>query len=289
MPLTHSPDINHNIDTTSSHIEKKQDWLGDFNSALDNINSKFALNNLKVELPKTKEQQEKEVLKLVQMRGLKKSFEHNRFTKWVTIKKIKENVFSVISNKTWNINYFVNSDWNIDFWVFNIKERPFIKNWKAFEYAWFVEKKENGIYNMYKIEWNKEVWPIDINSIEYYNAWQDIIFYADIFNKLVSLKHKDPETKKWIYILIDWWSFKFEDLELFLDKWLITQEVFDYWVEEIRKKVVFQCADQRLIKLWIWITESDLKKYLKKWYIDSDLALECYKHLPENMKSKKAK
>jgi len=284
MPLTHSIDINYSIDSTSSYIEKKQDWWGDFNSALDNINSKLALDNLKVELPKTKEQQEKEVLKLVQERWLKKSFESWVLTeKNCKISKINNEIFSV-SWDNWNVMYFVDNEWNIDFWIVNIVKRPFIKNWKAFEYAWFVEKKENGIYNMYKVEWNKEIWPIDINSIEYYNAWQDIIFYADIFNKLATLKTKLKSDKLDIRLFVESWSFKFEDLELFLNKWLITQEIFDYWVEEIRKKVVSQCSDQRLIKLWIWITENDLKRYLDKWYIDQDIALKCYKKLPDNMK-----
>ena len=37
-------------------------------NTVDNINSRLELDNLKLELPKTKEQQEKEVLKLVQVR-----------------------------------------------------------------------------------------------------------------------------------------------------------------------------------------------------------------------------
>jgi len=287
MPLTHSVDIYHNIDTTSSYIEKKQDWWSDFDSALNNINSKLALDNLKVELPKTKEQQEKEVLTLVQVKWLKKSFESWTYLpNEVVVKKINNWIF-ILSSIEWNAQYYIDNNWEIIFWIENITERPFVKNWKAFEYAWFVEKKENGIYNMYKVEWNKEIWPIDINSVEYYNAWQDILFYADVFNKLATLKIKLKSDKLDIRLFIESWSFKFEDLDLFLNKWLITQEIFDYWVEEIRKKVISQCSDQRLIKLWIWITENDLKKYLDKWYINQDIALKCYKNLSDNMKTQK--
>jgi len=260
---------------------------------------------VKLELPKTKEQQEKEVLELVL------NWEHwkdikNDYPWWITLKFIDKYTFAFINKLTWNVNYFVNSKWEILFGLWNLRERPFLKNWKALEYAWYIEKKEDWIYNMYKIEWWKEIWPIDINSPEYYNAWQDIIFYADFLNKTVSLKFNDPETKKWIEVLIEWWSFKFEDLELFKDEWLITQEIFDYWLQEMQKVIVAQCSDERLInmklnkeqfrkkdwslpkwleKLSIWgVKESDLMKYYSKWYIDKDTAVECYKAMPSEMR-----
>jgi len=260
------------------------------NLELDNNNIQDKLKPLKQEVELTKEQEEKQVLELVKVRWLRKSFEQNIFTKWISINKIKEWVFNVISNKTWNVNYFVGIDWNIIFSVFSIKERPFVSNWKAFEMAWYKEKKEDWLYNMYKVVDWKEIWPIDINSPEYYKAWLDIIFYADLMNKYVSLKFNDPETKKWIEILIEWWSFKYEDLELFLERWLITQEIFDYWVKKLREVLVDQCKDPRLIQLtwfkWesLWIKESDLRKYLEKWYIDQDLAKKCYEVLPNVMK-----
>ncbi len=289
MSFTHSLDINNTLNIPSSHIEKKQNiWRylnNNLNNNIDNINSK--LDWLKLELPKTSEQQEKEVLNLVQNKWLKKSFESWTYSiNEVIVKKIKNWIF-LLSSIEWNAQYYIDNNWEIIFWIENIVERPFVKNWKAFEYAGFIEKKENGIYNMYKIKWNKEILVIDINSIEYYNAWQDIIFYADIYNKLATLKMKYKSDKLDIRLFAKHWSFRFEDLELFLDKWLITQEVFEYWIIEIRKKVVSQCSDLRLIKLWIWIKEIDLKKYLDKWYINKNIALKCYNNLPDNMRINK--
>ena len=304
-----NPEISH----TSYDIEKNQTpvvqevitqsqrWIEDI---IDDTNWK--LNWVKLELSKTKEKQEKEVIKLIQVNWLKKSFESGTFSEQeIYVKIIEKWVFSVVSIE-WNVQYFVDEKWDIIFWIASIIERPFLKNWKALKYAWYIEKKEDWIYNMYKIEWWKEIWPIDINSPEYYNAWQDIIFYADFLNKTVSLKFNDPETKKWIEVLIEWWSFKFEDLELFKDEWLITQEIFDYWLQEMQKVIVAQCSDERLInmklnkeqfrkkdwslpkwleKLSIWgVKESDLMKYYSKWYIDKDTAVECYKAMPSEMR-----
>jgi len=222
--------------------------------------------------------QEKEVLELVL------NWEHwkdiiNDYSKRIILKFVAKNTFAFINKLTWNVNYFIDSKWEILFWLWNIRIRAFVENKKAFKYAWYIEKKENWVYNMYKIEWTEEVWPIDINSPEYYKAWLDIIFYSDTIAKLFALKENIIETKKWIEIYIDWWGFKFEDLELFLKKWIITQEIFNYWVKEMQKVIIAQCSDERLIKLKTPVKESDLMKYYSKWYIDKDTAVECYKGL----------
>lgn len=285
-----SPDINHSVYANTSHIEQKQTWKSEFDKSLDNINSKLALDWLKLEIPKNKEREEKEVLDLVKKTSLKSSFDKNIYPEWVKVKKVQDWVFTVVSNRTWNVNYFVNEKWKIIFWLENTKERPFISNWKAFEEAWYIEKKENLKYNLYQITQKWIKWPIDINSPEYYKAWNDIIFYDDVYTKFLELKHSIKNDKEDIKIYIEEWSFKFEDLELFRAKWMIDDETFTYWLWEIRKVLVSQCNDQRLITLtWfkgesLWIKESDLKTYLEKWYIDKKLAEECYKVLPKEMK-----
>lgn len=285
-----SPDINHSVYANTSHIEQKQTWKSEFDKSLDNINSKLALDWLKLEIPKNKELEEKEVLDLVKKTSLKSSFDKNIYPEWVKVKKVQDWVFTVVSNRTWNVNYFVNEKWKIIFWLENTKERPFISNWKAFEEAWYIEKKENLKYNLYQITQKWIKWPIDINSPEYYKAWNDIIFYDDVYTKFLELKHSIKNDKEDIKIYIEEWSFKFEDLELFRAKWMIDDETFTYWLWEIRKVLVSQCNDQRLITLtWfkgesLWIKESDLKTYLEKWYIDKKLAEECYKVLPKEMK-----
>ena len=286
MPID-NPEISH----TSYDIEKNQTpvvqeeitqsqrWIEDTISEINEW-----LDWLRLELPKTIEEQEKEVLELVKVRWLRESFENwtlNNNNCEVT--KIQEKVFSFKWDNG-NVMYFIDNNWEIIFWIVNIIERPFIENKKALKYAWYIEKKEDGVYNMYKIEGKKEVWPIDIDSPEYYKAWLDIIFYSDIIAKLFALKENIIETKKWIEIYIDWWGFKFEDLELFLKKWLITQEIFNYWVKEMQKIIIAQCSDERLIKLKTPVRESDLMKYYSKWYIDKETAVECYKAMPSDMR-----
>ena len=264
---------NNQIPIVQEEITQSQRWIEDTISEINEW-----LNWLKLELPKTIEEQEKEVLKLVL------NWEHwkdiiNDYSEGIILKFVAKNTFVFINKLTWNVNYFIDSKWEILFWLWNIRVRPFVENKKAFKYAWYIEKKENWVYNMYKIEWTEEVWPIDINSPEYYKAWLDIIFYSDTIAKLFALKENIIETKKWIEIYIDWWGFKFEDLELFLKKWIITQEIFNYWVKEMQKVIIAQCSDERLIKLKTPVKESDLMKYYSKWYIDKDTAVECYKGL----------
>ena len=269
---------NNQIPIVQEEITQSQRWIEDTISEINEW-----LNWLKLELPKTIEEQEKEVLKLVL------NWEHwkdiiNDYSEGIILKFVAKNTFVFINKLTWNVNYFIDSKWEILFWLWNIRVRPFVENKKAFKYAWYIEKKENWVYNMYKIEWTEEVWPIDINSPEYYKAWLDIIFYSDTIAKLFALKENIIETKKWIEIYIDWWGFKFEDLELFFKKWLITQEIFDYWIKEMQKVIVAQCSDERLIKLKTPVRESDLMKYYSKWYIDKDTAVECYKAMPSEMR-----
>ena len=58
----------------------------------------------------------------------------------------------------------------------------------------------------------------------------------------------------------------------------------------MKKIIINQCSDKRLINLtWynkesLWIKESDLKRYLEAWYIDWELAKQCYDVLSEKMK-----
>jgi hypothetical protein len=77
---------------------------------------------------------------------------------------------------------------------------------------------------------------------------------------------------------------------LFLQKGLITKEIFDYWIQEMQKVIVSQCEDERLINItWLdreslGIKESDLRRYLKEWYINPNTAKKCYDVLPAGMK-----
>lgn len=266
-------------------FEQKQNWDNEFQKALQ---------WLKVELPKTIPEQEKEVYDIIINETFADEVKSGDWKKEdIVIKYIKPWVFSFVGRQTWNVNYFINWKWKIILALWEIeKNNFFIWNWKAFKDAWYIQKEENWKYNMYKVIWTRKnwedalEWPIDIYSPEYYKAWQDILFYSDILTKYLWLKKSFETSRKLLGIFIEWWSFKFEDLELFKQKWMITPEDYIYWVEEMKKVLVSQCGDARLIKLWIWIKESDLKKYTENnmYNISPVLALECYRALPEEMR-----
>jgi hypothetical protein len=260
-------------------------------SAIDSVNSQLAWKWLKLELPTksldiAETDEEKQVLELVKKVWLKKSFENNIFSEWVKIKKIQEWVFIVISNKTWNVNYFIDNKWEILIVLVDIEDDyKFIKNWKALEFAWYEQKLENWKYNLYAVlnTWEKVL--LNINSRFYYLAWKHIIFTNDLLSIIyIQEKRTKPLEENgiaWLEQMIENWPVKIENIEKLIEKWIITQEIFNRLLEKIKTILVAQCKDMRLIRIWAWIKESDIKHYYEKWYIDSKLALECYKVIPE--------
>ncbi len=248
---------------------------------------------------KSKEEKVKEI---ILSRTLDKSIKEWHYEWWIDVKYIWEGLYLVKSIKKWNITFYSDKDWKPVFSISWIRTDSFIKNWKALEDLGYIEKKEGDTYNMYKIDWYKEwidwkkepiLWEqIKIDNIQYYKIWKNILFQSDIYSKFFLLKDWKPIERKLLTYFIEWWSFKFEDLEIFRQKWLITPEDFNYWIQEMKKVLVSQCGDSRLINLkWLdwktsWIKESDLKKYMEKkeYWISPELALECYKVLPKEMR-----
>lgn len=263
-------------------------------SVIDDVNSQLAWKWLKLELPTksldiAETNEEKQVLELVKKVWLKKSFENNRFPEWVKIKKIQEWVFSIISNRTWNVNYFVNEKWKIVMSLLGIEDDyKFIKNWKALEFAWYEQKLEDWKYNLYAVMNDWERIPIDINSKFYYFAWKHIIFtdglLSIIYMQEKTTKPLNEDWIEWLEQMIEDWPVKIENIEKLLEKWLITQEIFNRLLEKIKLILVNQCKDIRLIRIWAWLKESNIKRYFEKWYIDSELALKCYNALPKEMR-----
>lgn len=207
----------------------------------------------------------------------------------IKIKYVSDWVFAFMNKQTGNVNYYVDSNWNIIFWLISTRERRYVEGWEVFNHLWIMEKSENNIYNMYRIvgSWengNILNWPIKPESEEYYKIWLDVIFCADIYDKLYMLKFHKKEDKEWLELLIKHWSYKFEDLELFKKEGLIRDDLFQFWILELRKIIISQCSDKRLIHYGIWIKESDIKTYLEKWYIDRELAKKCYQVLSKEMK-----
>lgn len=189
-------------------------------------------------------------------------------------------------------------------WVKNY-ENSLIKDGFGIRTAGYVDKKEDGVWNLYELlgtdkngnyAFGKK---LDPRSPEYFKAWQDIVFFADTMNVLSTLKDGDKIPTQGVKNLVEGGSVKFETLEVLLKRKTITKESFDVGVVWLRKYLVAQCADSRfdgfnseaemkddpeLAKLWTPIKESDLKKYFEKGYIDADLAKKCFEALRPKMR-----
>ncbi|MDQ1343404.1 MAG: hypothetical protein QG650_123 [Patescibacteria group bacterium] len=189
-------------------------------------------------------------------------------------------------------------------WVKNYKN-PLIKDGFGIRTAGYVDKKEDGVWNLYELLGTDKNGgyalgkKLDPRSPEYFKAWQDVVFFSDTMNLLYRLKNGMDTPEQGIRNFVEGGSVKFETLELLLKRKLVTPEVFDVGIAEMRKVIVSQCADTRfdgfdseaemkddpeLAKLWTPVKESDLKKYFEKGYIDADLAKKCFEALRAKMR-----
>lgn len=254
MWLTNNPDINYTVDlnTTSSYIEKKQDWWNHLSDTIDRLNSKLALDNLKIELPKTKEEKLQEATKnLYKNKDFKWAIE-NVFKEWITENYIKDNVFSIFDNETNDINCFYDKTWKILIFV-DHREWSFIDDnnkfldtaLNTFEKTWYFMNAEKWDKNIFKIIWEDEKWesilsdkPLDKKSIDYFNALKKIINHYDTTFILISLKHK-WKTWKWnIDDYINSEAINLKYLLLLKNKNLLeTSDTFEYAIKNMNLSV----------------------------------------------------
>ena len=285
MWLSNSPDINHtiNLNTTSTQIEQKQGLWSSFNSAMENINSKLELDWLKLELPKTKEQKEKEVYdNIYQDEIFKWALENGLFKQWIKVNYISETLFSVFSNKTKNLSFFCNEKWETlievpyRFKNFVDKNNKFDNtSLHTFEKTWYFLDAENKTWNIFKIIWTDEKWdfilsdtPLNKNSIDYFNALKKVIQYSDTMEILLSLKHK-WNIWKWNiddYIRSNALNLKF--LQLLKNKNLLeTPDVFEYAIKNmnltiqdiVTAKVQWDITEEEWREIYNILKKSKLK------------------------------
>lgn len=256
MWLSNTPDINHNmgLNTSTIHIEKKQEWWNSLNDTIDKLNSKLVLNNLKVELPKTKEQKEKDVYNNIYKydESFLGAIKDSKFKQWITVKYITKDIFSVYSNKTKDISFFANKKWETLIfvayreWSFIDENNKFLDTaLNTFEKTWYFMNAEKWDRNIYKIIWKDKKWefilsekPLDKNSIDYFNALKTMINHYDTTFILISLKHK-WKTSKWHtddYVNSKALNLKF--LQLIKNKNLFeTHDTFEYAIKNMNLTV----------------------------------------------------
>lgn len=263
---------------------------------------------VRLELPKTKEEKERAVYELATTR-LKSRIESGEYKQWITVRYIRDDVYSMKSNETGNVTAYLDEQGKTIFWVKPIKERRYVVNGKVFGDLRLVEKKNGTVYEMYRTtgymtaQGKREPileWPINQETEEGYEMWRDVIFHTDIISKLSLLKTPVDVDEKWLQFTIEDGTFRFQDLEPFSARGIIpTEELHKYAVEKLREFLPHQCnpkdpISKRLEKYGdpyaikngqetrsMAIRESDLKSYVEKGYIDSELAKQCFQLLPK--------
>lgn len=277
MWLTNSPDFHHiDLNTTSIHIEKKQDWWSSFDSAIKKVNSKLALENLKMELPKTIEQKINQAKEnLYKNKDFKWALE-NEFQKWIKINYITDNLFSVYSNETNDISFFINEKWETLIFVSYREDTLVDENNKfldtsieTFKETWYFMDAENQTRDIYKIIWEDENGklilsekPLNKNSVDYFNALKKIINYSDTLDILFALKHNWNIGNGHIDDYINSWALNLKFLQLMRNKKLFERpDVFEYALKKMK------------------VTVEDIVKAKENWDITEEQWRKIYKVL----------
>ena len=270
-------------------------------------NTNTRLSWIRLELPKTKEEKAKAVYDLVIWKTFREKFETGAYSKDITIQFIKEWVFSMKNNLTWNVNYYLDEKGEVLLNLGAAWRRQGIDNGKSFTDLWLrAIIGEDKKYRIYRLN-GKELWgEVNQETEEWYEIWNDVMFHTDIYRIVSLLKTPVELDEMWVKFPAKHWSLRFQDLEALKAKWAINEKVFQYGVQALQKILPSQCNPDDLIA-WrlakygdmytlktdpktgklsetraMSIHESDLKEYLRKWYITPELAKQCFQMLPEN-------
>lgn len=267
----------HKFDNPPAVVGKAPALSGSLNTKT-NVLAWF--NWVKVEIPESIEVQEARVKKIVvenmisKWKDVSEPFPCKFITKWVFAFR-------------WNykdIEFFTNEKGETIIAPNNLRKSPFFEKWDIFKLTWYSEKFEDWEHKLYKNGSDK---PINPNSLEYLQAYQEMDFIDDMLMIQISIKEKEklPFDRKSIIKYVGRWVLKFEDLEqLKMEK----EWDFEFWVDLIKQSLLKQCQDKRLIDYWAWIKEKYLIIYFRKKYINGNLMNQCANVLPPEMRLKES-
>ncbi|MDD5198060.1 MAG: hypothetical protein PHN60_04345 [Candidatus Gracilibacteria bacterium] len=269
----------------------------------ENMNAR--LSGIRLELPKTKEERERAVYNAVINNTFKEEMEKNEYPQGITIKFIKEGVFSMTDNETGNVNYYLEEDGSIILGIAAIHHRQGMDNGKTLADLGLREIKNGHKYRVYRLNGKELGNEVNQETEEGYEMWNDAMFHTDIYRIVSLLKTPVELDEGWIDGLAEDGSLRFQDLEALKAKGAIDETVFQYGIQALQKILPSQCnpndpiagrlakygdmytlkTDPKTGKLsetrTMSIHESDLKEYLRKGYIIPELAKQCFQLLPK--------
>lgn len=268
--------INNSMDIHTPPLNQEelkiQNW--DFNKAFDNINSKLALQWLKVELPDNSIWEKERKIHNIVWNEFFTDEDREIFRKWITVKYISNWILAVFSNESKNISMYFDENWKkllspwfIAFSMYDTEENKFFPtSYKAMELSWIYLDRENWKRDLYEIIWKDWNWkfileknPIPVSSIQYFNAWKKLAFHDDTLMILFKFKEKLKLRKDNVESFSRSWALNLKYLLLFEEKWLLeSPDLLSYWL--------------KLLK----ITEDDIKKDFESWEITKTQAIKAY-------------
>lgn len=155
-------------------------------------------------------------------------------------------------------------------------------------------KQSNGVYNLYHIQDIDEktgqakpgAKPLDIFSVEFFQAWMDIWFYlSEIVIRIYKNGEKKEDFGEVTQDVIDEFTetktLRIRDIEFFLKHKQINKKLFDKTLKVLQDQILGQIGDNRFERIGDEITFDELRGYYEKGYIDKKLYEQAIKTLGE--------
>lgn len=221
-------------------------------------------------------EQQKEIDKFEKLMDRKKAYEKYPNLKWWYL---GDNFFSISKNWDWEIDIFY-KDWAPYFNVVQVR-KDMEKAWvyeAIFTKAWFKEKLENRVHKMIDKQTWKEIDPL---SKEYFEAWQEVMFYEVYrfinYSSVEELKKSKYDTLWMLWIWQDSKCVRIKDLIILLkNMWWGSNSTIKLYLEDYTPEIIkWWITDERFRKVNDIATREEYKEYLDAWYIDEKLYEEC--------------
>lgn len=174
-------------------------------------------------------------------------WKEQKYPKWIEVTFLEKNVFLVIDKNTQIPKIFTNSEWEVILSIIARHKQYLIQDntknwnpWRAMLKAWFIFWENLKIHKIVWYEnWSLIInWKIDTHSKEYYHVWKKILFslwelqIKNTLNSDSKIKfHHNP-----FDALLDTWAVTKEILEKINDKWILTPEDYQFWLDFFKKK-----------------------------------------------------